>query len=107
MGVGFEEISIFLKERAYGQVGIIVPGGVTAVEGEQGDELYLVGKLNVQYSMFKTCLYLFEEFFGKKLSANEIFFVSSPKISTVCIIRGCQTRLLSTDSEGAMPACTS
>ena len=113
MGVGFEEISIFLKERAYGQVGIlgheavaafaaaaftgehgagaldvlmelhvlvdgervgraaagvvglpveveglqgrrvvIVPDGVTAVEGEQGDELYLVGKLNVQYSMF-------------------------------------------------------
>jgi len=31
---------------------IIVPGGVTAVEGEQGDELHLVGKLNVQYSMF-------------------------------------------------------
>jgi hypothetical protein len=29
-----------------------VPGGVTAVEGERGDELYLVGKLNVQYSMF-------------------------------------------------------
>ena len=52
MGVGFEEISIFLKERAYVQVGIIVPGGVTAVEGEQGDELHLVGKLNVQYSMF-------------------------------------------------------
>ena len=51
MGVGFEEISIFLKERAYGHV-VIVPGGVTAVEGEQGDELHLVGKLNVQYSMF-------------------------------------------------------
>ena len=55
MGVGFEEISIFLKERAYGRV-VIVPGGVAAVEGEQGDELHLVGKLNVQYSMFKTCL---------------------------------------------------
>jgi len=108
VGVGFEEISIFLKERAYGQVGIlghaavvafaaaaftgaldvlmelqvlidgervgraaagvvgsptevtglqgrrvvIVPGGVAAVEGEEGDELYLVGKLNAQYSMF-------------------------------------------------------
>ena len=113
MGVGFEEISIFLKERAYGHGGIlghaavvafaaaaftgehgagaldvlmelqvlvdgervgraaagvvglpveveglqgwrvvIVPGGVAAVEGEEGDELYLVGKLNIQYSMF-------------------------------------------------------
>jgi len=31
--------------------------------------------------MFKTCLYLFEEVFRKKLSANEIFFVSSPKKS--------------------------
>ena len=31
---------------------VIVPGGVAAVEGEEGDELYLVGKLNVQYSMF-------------------------------------------------------
>ena len=51
MGVGFEEISIFLKERAYGRV-VIVPGGVAAVEGEEGDELHLVGKLNVQYSMF-------------------------------------------------------
>ena len=72
MGVGFEEISIFLKERAYGQVDIIVPGGVTAVEGEQGDELYLVGKLNVQYSIFNVqCLrhvfYFFEEFFLEKI----------------------------------------
>jgi len=31
--------------------------------------------------MFKTCLYLFEEVSWKKLSRNEFFFVSSPKIS--------------------------
>ncbi len=41
MGVGFEEISIFLKERAYGQVGIlghaaVVAFAAAAFTGEHG-----------------------------------------------------------------------
>ena len=41
MGVGFEEISIFLKERAYGQVGIlghaaVIAFAAAAFTGEHG-----------------------------------------------------------------------
>lgn len=52
---------------------------------------------------FEDVFYLFKEESGEKLSAYEIFFVFSWQKSFVCIIEGCQNRLLSTVSARAMP----
>ena len=41
-------------------------------------------------TLFSTCLYLFEEEFGEKLSKYEKIFVISPKIIELCTISDCQ-----------------
>ena len=47
MGVGFEEISIFLKERAYGQVGILGHAAVVAFSAAAFTGKHGAGALDV------------------------------------------------------------
>ena len=42
-------------------------------------------------TLFSTCLYLFEEEFGEKLSASEYFFVNSHQNIAICTISDYQT----------------
>ena len=54
------------------------------------DEDILARKL--KQASFHSLIHIFEDVFRKKLSKNEIFFVTSPKIIKLCTISECLTK---------------